>query len=95
MKKILISMLAFACVQAAIAEDLAWREVGSQQIPIGAGHSQTDTFAAFDSWGRKELVAAGAYGTGFDPFISRFIAVWMSDMMSLDLRRPGLWLSIR
>ena len=37
MRKLLVSMIAIAVVQTtAIAEDLAWRDVESQQTPIGA-----------------------------------------------------------
>ncbi len=92
MKKILINVAAFAFMQTAIAEDIAWREIEAQQTQIGAGQSKTCTFVEFDSWGCNDLVAAGAYGIGSAPFISRFVAVWLSGETSLDLRRPGFLL---
>ena len=95
MKKILIAVAVFALMQTAIAADIAWRDVGEQQTPIGAGSSGTYVFSAFDSRGRKDVVAAGAYGTDSAPFISRFVAVWLSDEMSLDLRRPGFLLFLK
>ena len=96
MKKLLVSMVTIAVVQTiAIAEDLAWRDVESQQTPIGAGQSRTGSLAAFDSWGSKDLVADGTYGTSLAPFVSLFLAVWTSDGMILDLRAPGFWISFR
>ena len=95
MKKLLIGVASLALVQAAAAEDIAWRDVEPQQTPIGAGSSATVAFAAFDSWGRKDLVADGPCGTGLAPFVSRFVAAWTSDAISIDLCAPGLWLFLR
>ena len=93
MRKLLISALVFAVVQTiAIAEDRAWRDVESQQTPIGAGQSRTGSLAAFDSWGSKGLAADGTYGTSLSPFVSLFLAVWTSEAMTLDLQRPGFLL---
>ena len=96
MRKLLISALVFAVVQTiAIAEDLAWRDVESQQTPIGAGQSRTGSLAAFDSWGSKDLVADGTCGTSLSPFVSRFLDVWMSNVMVLDLQAPGFCIFFR
>lgn len=96
MKKLLISAMVFTVVQTTvIAEDLAWRDVESQQTPIGAGQSGTGILAMFDSWGSKNLVADGTYGTSLSPFVSRFLAVWMSEAKVLDLQAPGFWIFFR
>ncbi|MBR3222881.1 MAG: hypothetical protein IKF72_11730 [Kiritimatiellae bacterium] len=96
MKKLVISAMTFAVLQTtALAEDLAWRDVGAQQTPIGAGQSRTGILATFDSWGSKDLVADGTFGTSLSPFVSLFLAVWTSEAMALDLLAPGFWISFR
>ena len=98
MNKLLINAMAmaFTVVQTtAFAEDLAWRDVESQQTPIGMGQSRTGFLDVFDSWGSKDLVADGTYGTSLSPFVSCFLAVWMSETNVIDLRAPGFLMFIR
>lgn len=87
-----LSMSAFAL--AAFA-DIEWKDVDSQLTPIGAGESKTGELATFDSWGCKRLPADGTYGTAENPFVSRYMSIFTSEPVELDLMAPGFMLFLR